>query len=454
MSDSATRMFMKTLGRRIWSEANDLKRTPEALAHETGVPLDKVQAVIAGMTDESIASELIAKMMEIYPISASRLAVDKDDTKAGVRLMRSAASKQSSRVFKRLDKNGGLSPYYEYRDTAMSRMGPFKPEWIQPLRVVANADPENPNIAYNNGHLMHQLTFFIGEVNFYWKTEGIAHCAEMNTDDSNYITPYVAHSFASRNPNKLGLIVAVTYGDQLHQALSELSQIGPEEANRLAGDLRDPNCAFRKRLARLQAAESLSDKGLLERLVRAGIVRENGERLISGLAIPNHNELKLIATALSVRPTDLQISPLSHEDGVVLQTNGETRAYPDDNRPTCRLTELARCHHQPNLKGFKITVIKGSAEFQHSLHEYVYNYGNAPVALTWDAEQREILNQGDSAYIRPMTSHAYESIPNHGEGHLIVVRAPGLLSDSVFSEYSTYPAEGRARATGEDRTWF
>ncbi len=34
------------------------------------------------------------------------------------------------------------------------------------------------------------------------------------------------------------------------------------------------------------------------------------------------------------------------------------------------------------------------------------------------------------------------------------VLGAGLLSDSVFSEYSTYPAEGRTRATGEDRTWF
>ena len=51
----------------------------------------------------------------------------------------------------------------------MSKLGPFKPEWIKELRNVNDSDPRNPEIAYNNGHFLHQLTFFIGPVNFYWK---------------------------------------------------------------------------------------------------------------------------------------------------------------------------------------------------------------------------------------------------------------------------------------------
>ncbi len=454
MSDDPTHSYLKILGRRIWSEANDLKRTPGALADETGISLDTVRAIISGSADESAALGLAAKMTEIYPISAAQLVVDKNDTKAGVLVMRSAASEQSSRVFERRDKNGGLSPYYEYRDTAMSRLGPFKPEWIQPLRVVADAAPENPDVAYNNGHLMHQLTFFIGEVNFYWKTDGVARSVELNTGHSNYITPYVAHSFTSRNPDKLGLIIAVTYGDQLHRALPDLSHLGPEEADRLAGDLRDPRNAFHAHLARLQASESLSDRELVERLTRAGIDQSKGDRLVSGTAMPSLDDLELLATALNVRPADLQVSSLSREDEVVVRTDGESRIYPDGNHPACRLTELARCRHQPNLKSFEITMIDGAAEFRHSLHEYVYNYGDAPVALTWDTDCNDILNPGDSAYIGPMVTHAFERISGHGEGHLAAVRAPGALSDSVFSEYSTYPAEGRERATGEDRTWF
>ncbi len=75
--------------------------------------------------------------------------------------MRAADSKRSSRIFTRRNKSGERTPYYEYRDSAMSKTSPFKPEWIKELRVVKDSDPENPDVAYNNGHFLHQLTFFI-----------------------------------------------------------------------------------------------------------------------------------------------------------------------------------------------------------------------------------------------------------------------------------------------------
>ena len=31
-----------------------------------------------------------------------------------------------------------------------------------------NELPDNPDVAYNNGHLLFQATFFIGPVNFYY----------------------------------------------------------------------------------------------------------------------------------------------------------------------------------------------------------------------------------------------------------------------------------------------
>ena len=42
MNDSAKPNYLSMLGQRIWSEANDLKRTPKALASETGIPLETV----------------------------------------------------------------------------------------------------------------------------------------------------------------------------------------------------------------------------------------------------------------------------------------------------------------------------------------------------------------------------------------------------------------------------
>ncbi|MBT5677355.1 MAG: hypothetical protein HOJ07_16835 [Rhodospirillaceae bacterium] len=456
MSEDKNTQHLKMLGRRIWSEANDLKRTPEALANETGVPLETVQAVIAGDADEKVAYQLVKTMVKAYPISLTQLWVERDDTDSGVHVMRGASSQKTSRIFDRRDRDGALTPFYEYRDTAMSRLAPFKPEWIQPIRVVSDADPDNPDVAYNHGHLMHQLTFFIGEVNFYWKQRGKTYCREMNTGNSNYITPYVPHSYTSRNPDKLGLIIAITYGDQVRQSLGDFGHMGSVAADELAGDLRDALGAFGAKLGRQLTAESLGARELVERLDAAGIGRARCEALAAAAALPTPQELEVLAEALNVRASDLLVSGLGEQEEVVVRTETDSlvRAYPDGNSPTCNLTELARCRHQPNLKGFEMTLLGGAAEFRHGLHEYMFNYGDTPVSLSWQGGHEAVLDPGDSAYVRPMVAHSLARLPDRDEGHLAVVRTPGALSDAVIDEYASYPAEGRGRASREDRTWF
>ena len=73
----------------------------------------------------------------------------------------------------------------------MSRLCLFKPEWISQLRVVNDNKPDNPDMVLNKGHNMHQYGLFVGPVNFYYEDiNGEVHCSEMNTGDSNYITPF------------------------------------------------------------------------------------------------------------------------------------------------------------------------------------------------------------------------------------------------------------------------
>ena len=57
----------------------------------------------------------------------------------------------------------------EHRDTAMSRVALFRPEWIEELCIVDDNDPENSFAQWNDGHFMHQFTYFIGDVNYYYK---------------------------------------------------------------------------------------------------------------------------------------------------------------------------------------------------------------------------------------------------------------------------------------------
>lgn len=453
---NSNKSYLESLGARIRSEANDLKRTPEALASDLGVGPETVDAVMAGKAEIETAKGILLSMAEIYPISLADIWVDSDDTDHGVCLMTAENSKKSSRVFSRPDRTGNLTEYYEYRDTAMSRGAPFKPEWIMELRNVSDSEPDNPDVAYNNGHLMHQTTFFIGPVNFYWEVDGKRYCAEMNTGDSNYITPFVPHSFASRDPEKPGLIIAVTFLGLVGRAMRDFIAIGAESIDRAAGDLRNQK-AFYQRLSRHCAAASISREDLETRAVRAGVEATRAQRIFSGMELPNAPEIEILASLLMVRPADLMVYPLERSDEVVVQQfrEGESWSFPDDNSPAYRLTELARSRQQPYMKGFEITVLGGAGvTFEHCLHEYVYNYGDAPVELVWEQDRSATLEPGDSAYIRPFISHHFERPDGSGEGNLVAIRVPGQLTDQVFDEYATFAPEGRNRVGAEMKRWF
>lgn len=164
--------FHARQGVKIRATANDIKRNAEALASELGEEKSTIDDVFSGHAHAEVFDRVIRRMVEIYPVSRLDLEVKRDDTDDGLVFWPPEKALASSRVFDREDSEGRLTPYYEYRDAAMSTVGPYKPEWIKTFRVVSSDDPEDPNVAYNNGHLMHQLTFFVGPVNFYWKAGG------------------------------------------------------------------------------------------------------------------------------------------------------------------------------------------------------------------------------------------------------------------------------------------
>ncbi len=459
MTSERDSKYRKALGARILSEANDLKRTRQALAAELGIELKLVDSIIDGRASLEEAHKLVRSMAAHYPVSLIDLWLEADDTDDGALIMRAADSDATARVFERKNGSGELSAYYEYRDTAMSRIGPFKPEWIRELRFVSDIDPNNPDVAYNNGHLMHQQTFFIGEVNFYWSLEGKNYCAEMNTGDSNYITPFVPHSFTSRNPNKPGLIIAVTFGGETRRTLDDFSRLDGNLSEKLAGDLRDLATAHGARLARRLATDSLSPGDLANRLVSSGKESSRAAQLANGALPVSHEETLEIAEALGVRPEDLMVTALEFGGEVVLQRADDTivRPWPSNNAVNCRMKELARTKHLPDLKGFSIDVVGAADEappFQHHLFEYVYNYGEAPVALIWANNRQEILLSGDSVCFRPMVEHRFARLEGEDEAHLCVVRVPGALTDSGLDEYARFPSEGRRRVCAETEQWF
>jgi len=457
---NSQRSHLKILGKRILAEANDLKRTPEALAHDLGYELSVVQSVIDGKADLEVTKTLLTRMCENYPISLADLWVDADDTTEGVKLMRAHDSQSTTRVFSRKDQFGEHTSYYEYRDTVMSQTAPFKPEWIKPMRVVEDSNPENPNVSYNKGHLLHQCTFITGEVNFYWELDGFRYCTELNTGDSNYITPFVPHSFTSRNGDKLGLVIAVTFGAEVRKALNQFIHAGTSRIEAMTDNLSDKIQAFKSRLNRYLNAESLEVQEFINRLANAGIDSGCAAEIANGKKLPSPVQLNTIADVLSLRTEDLSVTPMNTEDAISVQRskNTDPRYYPSVDDTAYILKELVRTKHNPYLRGFDITVLDKpkhiNSWFCHHLHEYIYNFGDTPIQLYWHDNHEETLETGDSAYIQPMIKHCFASRKKHKPGHLVVVRVPGALNDFVINEFSRYPSEARRRVIQETDIWF
>src|SRR5207249_3710727 len=133
----------------------------------------------------------------------------------------------------RPDRNGNLQPYYEYRDTAMVRSSPIRPEWIRVLRFVSDSDPLNRDVAYNTGHFLHQTTLFLGPTNFYWEVDGARYSTTLHEGDSNYIAPFCPHTFANPNSAEPSIIIAVTYGAAIARAREEFAVLGKDAISNL-----------------------------------------------------------------------------------------------------------------------------------------------------------------------------------------------------------------------------
>lgn len=469
LSAEDTREQVKAMGSCLLSEANDLKRPLPIVAKELNVSLELLECLLQGNLEVSDAFDVIRKMSEVYAVPLNDLWLDADDTNCGVRCFSLEAAESSSRVLDRQDKSGHRTPYYEYRDSAMSRCSQFRPEWIKVLRVVTSGDPLDPDIQMNNGHLMMQTTLFIGPVDFYWTDRhGHVHRREMNTGDSNYISPFVPHSFTARAESPEAIIIAVTYGGAVRCAFREVSRVGATNVGKLAGDWRDPVEARKCLLKRRLDAECLTFQDLVDQLkMPPGRVEE----LVAGQEA-TALELQALAEVLHVRLSDLMVCPLKDEEEVVVTSAAGSRSKARKSRSYV-LAPLARTRHQPDLKTFELEVLDAAQPGEGlscGLHTFVYHFGSVPVELTWGKDSAQLLRPGDSAYVAPMVEHRFSVVPDaqalavrrpnpngsaHGLGRrLLVVRIPGQLSGETLAEYATFSAFGRDRVGAETVRWY
>jgi hypothetical protein len=210
---------------------NDLKRRPIDAARDLNISCKVFNKILHGKKE--IDEKFVKKAVKEWEVNLSDFLNPYFSKSFPYKIMKKTQSKRTSRVMQR-----GNCDYYEYQDTAMDRDAPFRPEWIKTLFHVEDNDPKNPLIKWNKGHLLHQLTYFVGPINFYYLNNyGQKKVAKMNTGDSMYIAPYVPHSFSTRIKKSNSYIVAITFSDEINNNIqNELTKLGKSKINHFFSD--------------------------------------------------------------------------------------------------------------------------------------------------------------------------------------------------------------------------
>ena len=437
----------KRIGSNFLGILNDIKRRPSDAAKELEISNEEIQNIINGQI--RLSSEIISKATKIWPVNARDFYIMHDDCPNGLKIMRCEDSVKSSRIMHRAGK-----PYYEYRDTAMSSVGPFRPEWIEQLCIVDDNEPNNRQVQWNNGHFMHQFTYFIGDVNFYYIDEnGEKKVSIMNTGDSNYITPFIPHSFATRKgAGKNGLILALTYGNNLSgDSQHELSSMGKKLAKEFALDFSSKETAGSSLIKFHRNNSSLT---LLELSERTNLRIEKLKDFENG-KIPTYSEYAILAECLNVNVRDLlSYDKISNEVVVQLHKNTKKWFYPEDIK-NYELVELANSNSLPYSKALEINVLNENdktLDLKIGLHQYGYNIGETDVSISYESDdglKTDIIKPGDSFYLKPFVEHNFR-----GKAKLLVLRISGRITGEPQRELSLMGKKKITRFVNESLQWF
>ena len=437
----------KRIGSNFLGILNDLKRRPDDAARELNVSIEEINLIIKGK--KKLSSELIERAAKIWPINERDFYIIHDDCPLGIKIMRTTDSEKSSRVMNRAGK-----PYYEYRDTAMSSLAPFRPEWIMELCTVDDNNPNNPNVQWNNGHFMHQFTYFIGEVNFYYlDLNGKKQVAIMNTGDSMYVAPFTPHTFTTRfGAEKNGLILALTYGNKLTGDIQqELSSISSELGQDYALDFSSREHAFSSLLTFHREIGSVSIKELSK---RSDITDKKIEDFENNITLPSEIELQVLASSLNINVRDLLPNEKIAQK-VILQSHEQGRNWFYPESQNYKFHDLASSSALPYSKAFEINILSQddlSFDLKVGLHQYFYNIGNTDVHLNWlhdGKKHNEILHSGDSTYLKPFLQHNFR-----GSGKLLALRLGGKITGDSQRELSFVGKTNVKRAINESMQWF
>jgi len=437
----------KKIGKNFLGILNDLKRRPEDAATELGISSEEITQIIDGK--KILSQEIIEKAVKIWPVNMSDFYIIYDDTPTGVKLMSAKESKMSSRIMNRAGK-----PYYEYRDTVMSSVAPFRPEWIMELCQVEDNNSENINAKWNNGHFLHQFTYFIGDVNFYYLDENNKkQVSIMKTGDSMYISPFVPHTFTSRNKQSNGLILALTYGNKLTgDVKQELAGLSTEIGSQFS-----LNFSTKENVSAslLKFHREISSLTINEVSIRTKITTDIITDLENAKCLPTNEEIILLARAFNVNSREL-ITDDNIEKKVIVKPYKECkRWYYPENTKIYEFVELASTLSLPFSKAFEVNIQNPNSsdyDFKVGLHQFIYNVGKNELFLNWEfngEKYEKLIKPDDSIYVKPFVKHSFS-----GNGKLVVLRVGGRIPGDSQRELSIIGKRNTQRAINETMQWF
>ena len=449
-------MALSKLGLRVIEEANNLKRTKKALAEELNIKPSYLEKIINGKCNLKEKQDFIKMMLKKYPIDKTKLENLESEPFHSFTILDKNTSKNSARIFKRKNSLGKINDYYEYRDTAMNKYSPIYPEWIKPLVIVNNNNPRNRLVCYNKGHLLHQFTFFIGEVNFYWKDDLGYHCKVMNTGDSNYIPPFVPHSFSSRNKNKLGLIIAVTFADILRFSRSKFTNYTKKNIEEFSGKKNSKFSYFYLFIKDFINKNFLDENSLIEKMLLNGINKNTAKNIINGKKTPSNQHINKLSKVFSIPYSKLK-TMIANETSKVINKNfalsSKKRIFKD--KISFNVWYLAKSNYDNFLNTFIMEVDAETKKYEvfHQMHEYVFNYSESEIILKI-SNKMYVLKPEESAIINPHIKHYFYTKENVKSARLLIIRVGEEFSQDFIHMYAGLSESSRRRIFEEVSQWF
>ena len=421
-----TKLFSTVRLRQI---LNDLKRRPEDAARELKISHAKIKKILNGKAN--LDFKTVKKIIKVWPVQVDSLINHKFFYKKSpdIKIFTKKQSLKTSRIIKRNGKD-----YYEYRDTVMEKFAPFRPEWIRTICKVNNNKSTNKNVIWNKGHLLHQFTYFVGNINFYYVNDkGVKSVAKMKTGDSMYISPYVPHSFASRD-NLENFIIALTYLDKVTPQLQDnLTLIGNLNAKKILVDVKDGSKINKDLIKRFKNNLLLTDEEISKRLKK----------------IKKNNVYEKYSNILGVNTKDILAFDKRNKVTISKKNNSNKWYFPNSRQKTFQISELASSKFVPDAKSIEINVLKNNnIVLENFCHQYLYVLSDN-IKLKHNSKIFK-LNRDDTFYLKPFVKF---SIINKN-ANVLILRVPGNISGDNLLQLSQLGKKNIERVLSENSRWY